>query len=110
MAIQWIERGKEKKCFQQENFEYEMNIDTAVFILLNLKYLEELKDDGALLQYLGVRYIYDLRVKSMKDKYTAIVNSSAEASTQLYKNFNTAFVPYPGIEYFIAYHYNPNPE
>eukprot|EP00055_Hartaetosiga_balthica_P017567 m.118907 g.118907 ORF g.118907 m.118907 type:complete len:518 (-) comp9347_c1_seq1:1372-2925(-) len=56
--------------------------------------------DIRLLQALGVKVVFDLMVENKKFKYLFYVSSSEKVLGDMYKPFELAVMPYPGVELF----------
>ncbi|XP_035213023.1 myotubularin-related protein 14-like [Stegodyphus dumicola] len=88
---------------QASDFIFQINIATAAFFMRNMKFFSEIKMDVALLEYLDVNYICDLRVRDTSKSFPNFADS-CEAYQKYYVGFTTVHMPYPGIGYFRKYH------
>ncbi|KFM79866.1 Myotubularin-related protein 14, partial [Stegodyphus mimosarum] len=87
--------------------DYEMNINTAVYILMSVKFQEEMKRDVKLLKDFDIGYICDLRVEGEFPK-TA---SAPECNfLNLHEEFKAIQLPYPGKYHFKDFRENTNAE
>ncbi|XP_035209998.1 myotubularin-related protein 14-like [Stegodyphus dumicola] len=85
----------------EDDFEYEVNIPTSVYILLSAQLMEEMKKDIELLKYLGVRYLCDVRAK--KVECPKALRSVENIGKEHYKVFRISQLPYPDYQLFKAY-------
>ncbi|XP_035228415.1 myotubularin-related protein 14-like isoform X2 [Stegodyphus dumicola] len=110
VASQWSEEDGRHKSFETKFFEYGMTIDSAIYLLQNVKFRRQIIKDADVMRYCNIRYIFDLRMENSMQRRSPTVNASEGVYLQYYTEFKKISVPYPEVASFRDFCLNPEIE